>query len=130
MGRLLLGTLLAVVTAAATALWFISYRNQKIESLYAAATGRPGYWRSSLDSVEAVRKLATYRGQRSSRLLLDLATGKERAALFSDAQVEAIRVLRDRSDPGIAAELASLLQPHNALIVRTAAAHTLENLPC
>ena len=81
MRKLLLGTLLAIVTAAAIVFWFISYQNGKIESLYAAAVGRPGYWRSSLESVEAVKKLARYKGERSSRLLLDVAMNKERTSV-------------------------------------------------
>lgn len=128
--RWFLGVLIFVVLAAVP-FWFISHRNQQMDQLYAQATGQPGYWTNSSEPDQAVRKLAGFHGERSTQMLLDIALGNNDMAIFSNAQIEAIKALRDRrGEPEIGTELASLLQPHVALGVRQAAAHSLENLPC
>src|SRR5262249_53160308 len=112
-------------------IWFISHRNQAMQKLYATAAGYPEYSHGSQDSAGAVRALAAYRGQQSTRLLLDLALGRnEDNSFFFGVQTEAIRVLRDRKEPFVAEQLSSLLQPDVGLDTRAAVAQTLQSLPC
>ncbi len=127
--RSILGKLLVVCAVVAIAvLGLLSYRKQAMDRLYAEAAGHPQFYRGSQESQDAVKKLATYRGQRTTDLLLALAL--QNNPLAPEAQTEAIRALREREDPRIAAALANLLQPHEGLNARQAVAVALKDLPC
>jgi hypothetical protein len=107
---------------------YMSLRNKAMERLYLKAAGYPPYWRSSKGAVTAVNKLANYEGDRSTKMLLDIALGD--SPLVSDARDRAIAVLADRKDPEIAAALATRLQPHEGLETRRGVAAALQTLPC
>ncbi len=128
MRKTLKGLLAFVVAVAFVAEAYISYRNKPMDRLYAEAAGYPQFYRGSGESVDAVRKLATYRGRRSTSMLLNLALRNN--PLAPEAQTEAIKALQERQDPEVASPLANLLQPHEGLKTRQAAATALRNLPC
>lgn len=119
------GILLAI---AAAAFLYDKYRTGVMARLYAEAVGYPPYYRGSVESQAAVKILATYRGRRSTVMLLDIASRQN--PLAPEAQEEAIKALRDRKDPDIAVALANLLQPHEGMGIRQAAATALKGLPC
>jgi hypothetical protein len=119
------GVLLAI---AAAAFLYDRYRTGVMARLYAEAEGYPPYYRGSAESQAAVKLLATYRGQRSLSMLLDIALRQN--PLAPEAQTEAIKALTRRKDPQIAVTLAGLLQPQEGLDTRKAAAAALQNLPC
>jgi len=121
----LLITGIAVILAAVI---FLTYRNRQMDRLYAEATGDPRYIRSSDDSEQAVEKLANYRDKRSTDLLLQLAM--HGGFPGTKVQVKAIRTLGASNDPAVAGQLAYLLQPHEGLDNRQAAADALQSLPC
>jgi hypothetical protein len=118
----------ALLAIAAVVFIYDTYRNEVMARLYAEALGHSPYYRGSVESQAAVKTLATYRGRRSTIMLLDLASRQN--TLTPGAQVEAINALRDRKGAEIAIVLASLLQPHEALSTRQAAATALKGLPC
>lgn len=124
--------LLLVITGVGIATaGYLYYRNSVIDRLYAEAAGYPPYLRGSNEAQAAVKKLATYRGQRSTSMLLDIAVGHGPAQLiWPDTQAEAIKALRERRDPEIAVTLANLLHPHEGLGTRQAVAAALKYLPC
>jgi hypothetical protein len=126
-GKLLMLTAVLLAIAAAAFL-YDNYRNGVMARLYAEALGHPSYYRSSVESQAAVRNLATYRGRRSTSMLLNIALLQN--PLAPGAQTEAIKALSERKEPEIAATLANLLQPHEGLGTRQAAAEALQNLPC
>ena len=107
---------------------YLFYRNKAMDRLYAEAEGYLPYYRGSRESQDAVKKLATYRGRRSTSMLLYIALRHN--PLAPEAQTEAIKALRERQDSEIAAALANLLQPHEGLRTRQAAAAALKDLPC
>jgi hypothetical protein len=119
------GILLAIAVAA---FLYNEYRAGVMARLYAEAAGYPPYYRGSIESQAAVKSLASYRGQRSTSMLLDIALRQN--PLAPEAQTEAIKALSRRKDPQIALRLASLLQPQEGLDTRKAAAAALQNLPC
>lgn len=123
---LMLGGILLAIAAAA--FLYDKYRSGVMARLYAEAAGYPGYYRGSVESQAAVRTLSTYRGQRSTTMLLDIALRQN--PLAPEAQTEAIKALSWRKDPKIAVTLASLLQPQEGLDTRQVAAAALLNLPC
>jgi hypothetical protein len=106
---------------------FFVYRNRVMDSLYAEAAGHPQFFRSSTESQAAVKKLATYRGRRSTAMLLNIALG---GSVILEVRVEAMKALGERNDPKVALALADLLQPHEGLNTRQAAAEVLRGLPC
>lgn len=124
--RLVLGGIVLAIVAAA--FLYDKYRTGVMDRLYAEAVGYPPYYRGSIESQAAVRKLATYRGQRSLTMLLDIALRPN--PLAPDVQTEAIKALCGRKDSQVGVALARLLQPQQALDTRTAAAAALQNLPC
>jgi len=119
------GALLAI---AAVVFLYDSYRNGVMARLYAEAAGYPPYYRGSVESQAAVKTLAAYRGRRTTVMLLHIASRQN--PLAPGAQAEAIKALRDRKDPEIAIALANLLQPHEGMSTRQAAATALKGLPC
>ena len=113
-----------VLAAAAYASW----RSWATQRLYAEAMGYPAYFRSTAESVTAVRKLAAFHGRRVTGMLLDIA-GRS-GELAGDAGIEAVGALRERKEPEVADALADLLQPHTSLALRQAVASALPDLPC
>lgn len=128
MGKALKRLVTIFIGLALVAAGYLSYRNNVMDRLYGEAGMDPRFFQGSQQAADAVRKLATYRGQRSTDYLLALAV--QTNVLAPEAQTEAIRALRDRHDPRIAPALAALLQPHEGLDVRRSAASALQNLPC
>jgi hypothetical protein len=129
MGKTLRGLVALGAAVAIAAAGYISYRNKQMDRLYAEAAGYPQFFRGSSQSTEAVRKLAAYRGRRATEMLLDIALGHGPLVL-GDTQSEAIKALGKRDDPDVALALANLLQPHEGLATRQAAATALQYLPC
>jgi len=119
----------ALATIAVVVAGFLSFRNNRMDSLYAEAAGYPEYSNSAAEDLDAVRKLAAYQDRRATRLLLVIALGHAPAAQWGVREA-AIKMLGERKDPGVSNALADLLQPHEALDTRTAAAAALQNLPC
>jgi hypothetical protein len=126
--RNLLALVGALVAIGAGVFVYDNYRSGVMARLYAEALGYPPYYRGSKESQTAVKILAAYRGRHSTAMLIDLASRQN--PLAPGAQTEAINALRDRKDPEIATALANLLQPHEALSTRQAAATALKGLPC
>jgi len=108
---------------------YISYRNNRMDRLYAEAAGYPKYFRGDHESTDAVRKLAAYRGHRATALLVDVALGRVPLEL-GGPQLEAIKELEKRNDLEVAPVLATILQPHEGLNNRRAAAEALQHMPC
>lgn len=119
---------LSAIVATAAAGYSV-YRNMKIDQLYAEAARYPPYFRNTEGARVAVSKLATYKGRHTSALLLEIATGRQTVP-FTDIRTEAIKALAQSDDPSIPAEIASLIQPHEGLDVRKAAAQALNHLTC
>ncbi|SRR5229473_3746439 len=120
-------TIIVVLSLTALFLLYRFVQNEKMNILYNQATE----FRGGVNPIESVRKLALYDNAHSNMLLSRIAMGSTKTSAFSsDAQVEAIRTLSRTSDPVIAGNLASLLQPHNGLDIRLAVALTLQHLPC
>lgn len=124
LGKFLGLTVIGAILAAG----YLSYRNKVMDRLYAEAMGYPPFWRSSAESQAAVKKLADFHGGRSTSMLLDIALANN--FLVAEAKTEAMKALRKRKDPQVADALADLLQPHEGLETRQAAAQALEDLPC
>lgn len=118
-----LGVLIATVATG-----YAYYRNHAMDRLYAEAAGIPPFFRSTAESKAALNKLTTYRGRRSTALLLEIASQENPFA--PEVQTEAIKALRKYHDPEVAVKLSSLLQPHEGLDTRKAAALALQDLPC
>jgi hypothetical protein len=130
MGRTLIKRLLALgVVLAIAAASYLSYRNRQMDRLYAEAAGYPQSFRGTVQSTDAVRRLATYRGRRATEMLLEIGLGHG-PLVWGDTQSEAINELGKRNDPGVALAVANLLQPHEGLATRQAAATALQHLPC
>jgi hypothetical protein len=115
----------AIATVIALSIALYQRRERSIDNLYAQAAGLSG-----TDVAQAaVRSLSTYRGDRSKRMLLAIASGHT-SFPWPSVQQEAIRALSSRPDPEIANSVALLLQPHETLPVRETAAEALKTLPC
>lgn len=108
--------------------FFDKYRSSTMDRLYAEAAGYPGFFASSSQSVSAVHDLADYRGPYSTDLLLALAS--QDSPLVPEVQLEAIGALKTRHEPRLVPILTGLLQPHEDLSSRQAAADALESLQC
>jgi HEAT repeat protein len=117
------------VLAGIVTIGYFNYRNNAMERLYAEAAGYPQFFQGTTQSVDAVRQLATYRGRRATQMLLALARGHG-PLVWGDTQVAAIKALEKRHDPQVPLALADLLQPHEGLATRQAAAVALQSLPC
>jgi hypothetical protein len=124
--RWLAGVAAAIVAAGYG--WY-GYREQQMDKLYAEASGTPPAFQGTVEAQAAVKKLATYRGERSTVMLLNIALGRTPFP-WPDVQQEAMNALALRRDPGTSAALASMLQPHITLPTRQAAADALRNIPC
>jgi hypothetical protein len=100
-------------------LGYTTIRNTRIDALAHAATeGKP--------DPSTVSKLAGYRGQRSSELLLVIAGGPAP----QPNRVAAIHALVERKDAALIARLSALLVPPEPLDVRQAIAQALLTSSC
>jgi hypothetical protein len=124
--RWLAGITVALVTAG---YGLYRYREQQMDKLYAEASGTPPAFQGTAEAQAAVKKLATYRGDRSTVMLLNVALGRT-PFTWPDVQREAMNALASRRDPKTSDALASVLQPHIPLPTRQAAADALRNIPC
>lgn len=118
---------LAVITIGI--LGYLSYRNSVMEHLYAEAIGYPNFFHGNVESMNAVNRLASYRGRRSTEFLINIAIGRGQY-VSAETQIAAIAALSRRKDPDVAVMLAGLLQPHQGLSVRRAVAKALQRIPC
>ena len=128
MGKTIRIFLTLCMAIAIVAAYYVSNRNKQIERLYSEGAGYPPLFRGPKESREAVKKLATYPGRRSTNMLLNIALGHN--VLVAEAQIDAMKALRERRDPEVANVLASRLQPFEGLATRQAVTETLQNLPC
>jgi hypothetical protein len=116
-----------IISTAAYGLY--RYREQRIDNLYAEAAGIPPAFHGTKEAQAAVRTLATYGGDRTTGMLLNIALGRT-PFTWPDVQRDAINALTSRRDPSISTALAIVLQPHQPLPTRQAAAQALQSLPC
>ena len=114
-----------ILGGVAVASW--AYRNSEINRAYAEASGVGAF--DTVAAQAAVKRLASYRGAHSTRMLVSIALGESPGA-WPDAQRDAISALSTRSDEHLSAELAALLQPHEPLPTRQAAAEALKVMGC
>src|SRR5271169_4558338 len=112
-----LGILIIVIVLAATA--FTAWRNTRIDALARAALDKK-------PDVEAVKRLASYSGQRSSELLLVVASG----APSEPNRLAALQALVDRKDAVRVSRLSELLLPPESFAVRQALANAIYQTGC
>jgi hypothetical protein len=124
--RWLVCTTVAVVMAG---YGFYRYREQQMDRWYGEASGSAPAFHGTVEAQAAVKKLATYGGNRSTVMLLNIALGRTPFE-WPDVQREAMNALASRRDPKTSASLASVLQPHVPLPTRRAAADALRSIPC
>jgi hypothetical protein len=105
------------------------YREQQMDRLYAEAAEILPAFHGTTEAQAAVRKLSTYKGTRSTEMLLNVALGRT-PFTWPDVQREAINALAARREARIATALAKILQPHYPLPARQAVAEALRALPC
>jgi hypothetical protein len=129
MGKTLKSLLVIGITSVVVGAGFLTFRNKAIDRLYAEAAGYPEYFSSNTASTNAVRSLAAYHGSRATEKLIQIALG-EGPLVFGDVQAEAIKALGERNDAEVVPTLTSLLQPHQALGIRLAAADALRSVAC
>lgn len=108
---------------------YYRYRESQIERLFAEAAGIPPAFQGTTEANKAVRRLSNYRGERVTRMLLDVALGRVPLP-WPDTQAEAMNALADRNEPGLADAIAVMLQPHHPIPTRRAAANALQRIPC
>lgn len=122
--------LLALCLAAGIAVaGYCIYRNRQMDQLFEQAIN-PRFFRSSDQSGEAVRELATYRGKRAAQMLIYIATSDSPLLNFGSARSNAIDALGKRNDPDAASALANSLQQNEDLDTQQEAANALKGLPC
>ena len=121
--------LISVSVAIASGYSLYQYRDRQIERLYSEAAGIPPFFRGTTEAESAVKRLGTYRGQKVTSMLLNIALGR---TPFTWPQTEsaAIDALANRGEPRLSESLAMLLQPQQPLPAREAAARALQKLPC
>jgi hypothetical protein len=112
-----LGILIILIGLAVTA--FTAWRNARIDALARAAIGRNA-------DVGAVKKLASYSGQRSSDLLLIVASGGE----TQGNRLAALQALVDRKDAARVSRLSELLLPSESFAMRQAVANAIYQTGC
>jgi hypothetical protein len=75
----------------------------------------------------AVEELATYEGEQSKALLLQIALNPETPI---DNSITAVGALRKHPDELVSEQLSTLLQPHVSLALRHATSKALVEMPC
>src|SRR5271165_66276 len=112
-----LGILIIVIVLLATA--FTTWRNARIDALARAALDKK-------PDVEAVKRLASYSGQRAGELLLVVASG----APTQENRLAALQALVDRKDAARVSRLSELLLPPESFAVRQALANAIYQTGC
>src|SRR6516164_6443780 len=112
-----LGILIILIGLAVTA--FTAWRNARIDALARAAIDRNA-------DVGAVKKLASYSGQRSSDLLVIVASGAE----TQGNRLAALQALVDRKDAVRVSRLSELLLPSESFAMRQAVANAIYQTGC
>jgi hypothetical protein len=109
---------------------YVYYRHAEGEpdELYSEVTADTTF-QGSAKAIAAVKKLGTYRGRRVAEMLRQIAVGLV-PVVRPEIRSEAISVLGERHDPAYATDLALLLQPHETITIRDAAANALRECPC
>jgi hypothetical protein len=82
---------------------------------------------SSVKRLHDISILRRIPGLAATKFLIDIAT--DASAPF-DSRNAAVAALKGRQDPSISADLATLLQPHNAETLRSTVADALTQMPC
>jgi hypothetical protein len=101
-----------------------SQHQGELQTLMEAALDRG---RSTAERTDAVRKLASFQGEESKRLLLQIASSNSTEAPI---RAQAVAMLKARSGERVSDVLARLLQPHSSLSLRMAVAEYLKGSPC
>ncbi len=117
----------AVIVAGLLVAGFISYRSASMDRLFRQAMGYEPV--GSEKATAAVRKLADYKGGRSSELLLEIAL-IDSPIVWPQARDEAIKALSRRGDSRVSAALADRLQPHQPIATRAALSRALVEMKC
>src|SRR5271165_6056259 len=112
-----LGILIIVIVLLATA--FTTWRNARIDALARAALDKK-------PDVEAVKRLASYSGQRAGELLLVVASG----APTQETRLAALQALVDRKDAARVSRLSGLLVPPESFAMRQALANAVYQTGC
>src|SRR5271167_3574266 len=112
-----LGILIILIVLAGLA--FTTWRNARIDALARSALG-------SKPDVNTVKRLASYSGQRSSELLLVVASG----APTKENRLAALQALVDRKDAIRVSRLSEMLLPAESLAVRQALANAIYQTDC
>jgi hypothetical protein len=92
---------------------------------YAEGASDPG--RGSTERLRDISKLSRIPGPGTTQFLIDIAINP---SVPFDSRNAAVTALKGKQDPSISADLAALLQPHNAETLRSAVADALTQLPC
>jgi len=112
-----LGIVLIVIVMAATA--YNTWRNGRIDALaHAALDKKP--------DATAVKRLASYSGQRASELLLVVASG----AQTQENRLAALKALVDRKDAARVSRMSELLLPPENFAMRQAIANAIYQTGC
>ena len=112
-----LGILVVLVVLGVLA--FTAWRNARIDALARSAVG-------SKPDVSAVKRLASYSGERSGELLLVVASG----APTQENRLAALQALVDRKDAARVSRLSELLLPTESLTMRRAVANAIYQTGC
>jgi hypothetical protein len=119
----------SIVVGLAMVGWLLYQQHQRqADRLYQEAAGIGGVFHGTDESISAVKRLASFQGERITAMLLDLAS--RGTFLGSAIQITAIEALADRKERTAAPVLARLLQPHVVPAVRKAVADALQKIPC
>jgi hypothetical protein len=121
--------LISLSVAGASGYSLYQYRDRQIERLYAESAGLPPFFRGTTEAERAAKKLGTYRGQKVTSMLLNIALGRT-PLRWPAIESTAIDALANRREPRLSESLAMLLQPQQPLPAREAAARALQKLPC
>jgi hypothetical protein len=112
-----LGVVIVLIVLAVLA--FTTWRNARIDALARAALGNK-------PDVNTVKRLASYSGQRSSELLLVLASG----APTQENRLAALQALVDRKDAARVSRMSELLLPTESFTMRQAVANAIYETGC
>jgi hypothetical protein len=119
--------IVSVVLTAGAAAWGVwRHREDALSRLWTQVSGVQG----SDQAFAAVREIATYRGERSTSMLLAISYGHPSPLPTRDVQVEAVKALSGGRDPQVSIAIAGLLRPQEILPIREAAAEYLQDGSC
>jgi len=102
---------------------FLFWRHQQIIGFY-----RTAMWGGTAEAKSAVARLAGFRGEDATELLLRIASPRQR--FLDNRQVLAVQLLAKRGRPEIAVRLAESLKPQAPYSLRMAVATALAQIEC